>query len=82
MTIKKSIDIGSGIIDNDYRGGVKVIMINNGENPIMIRAGDKIAQFIFKLVTLPKIEPTSNLTETTRGDGAFGSTDSTKPSTK
>ncbi len=63
-----------GTIDCDYRGEVKVILINLGEEDFIIERGERIAQMIFAPVTKGIWEVTDSLPETQRGEGGFGST--------
>lgn len=74
LAAKHGIDIGAGIIDNDYRGEVKVLMINNGFNDFDVKRGDRIAQLIFEQCGLPEIELVEELSTTVRNSGGFGST--------
>ncbi len=63
-----------GTIDADYRGEVKVILINLGEEDFVIRRGDRIAQLVIAPVASARWEEVSTLDETARGAGGFGST--------
>jgi|TARA_B100001113_G_C20927258_1_gene542731 dUTP pyrophosphatase len=63
-----------GTIDSDYRGEIKVIIYNHGNNDFTINNGDRIAQMILAPVVKMELEETSNLPETIRGEGGFGST--------
>ena len=63
-----------GTIDSDYRGEVKVILINLGEDDFIIRRGDRIAQLVIAPVTQASWSLVASLDETTRGAGGFGST--------
>lgn len=63
-----------GTIDSDYRGEVKVILINLGEEDFIIRRGDRIAQLVIAPVTQASWSLVANLDETSRGAGGFGST--------
>jgi len=63
-----------GTIDADYRGEIKVILINLGNVPFEIRKGDRIAQIVFKKVARALWEELDDLPETARGAGGFGST--------
>lgn len=63
-----------GTIDPDYRGEVKVILINHGAEPFDIRRGDRIAQMVVAPVSLGRFAETEALDETVRGAGGFGST--------
>lgn len=63
-----------GTIDSDYRGEVKVIMINHGDQAFPIRRGERIAQLVPAAVTLAEFDEVEELCETARGAGGFGST--------
>ncbi len=63
-----------GTIDSDYRGEIKVILINLGDADFTINSGDRIAQMIIAPVTQAKFTITESLSETERGTGGFGST--------
>jgi dUTP pyrophosphatase len=63
-----------GTIDSDYRGEVKVILINLGSEPFIINKGDRIAQMVFKKLARVEFRQVEDLTETFRGQGGFGST--------
>lgn len=63
-----------GTIDSDYRGEIKVILFNFGEEDFIINRGDRIAQLILNKVYRAKISESGNLSETERGDGGFGHT--------
>lgn len=63
-----------GTIDSDYRGEVKVILINLGEAAFEILRGDRIAQLVIAPVTHAKLKPVKALGATRRGKGGFGST--------
>lgn len=63
-----------GTIDSDYRGEVKVILANLGDEPFVIRRGERIAQLVVAPVTRAAFDEVATLDETTRGTGGFGST--------
>jgi dUTP pyrophosphatase len=63
-----------GTIDSDYRGEVKVILINHGQEPFAIAHGDRIAQLVIAPVTQAVWAEVDGLDETVRGVGGFGST--------
>ena len=72
----KGIDIAAGVIDPDYRGELKVIMINTGPKAYVVTQGDRIAQIILeRIVTNAEVEIVSALPSTARGTGGFGHTD-------
>lgn len=68
-----------GTIDSDYRGEVKVLMINLGKEPVRIEPGDRIAQLVLQRVERLHWEEAASLETTTRGAGGFGSTGVTNP---
>jgi dUTP pyrophosphatase len=63
-----------GTIDADYRGEVKVILINHGQEPFVIKRGERIAQMVIAPVTRAALVQVETLDETQRGAGGFGST--------
>ena len=63
-----------GTIDSDYRGEIKVILINLGEESLEITRGMRIAQMVFAPVTQGAWQVVDSLDETERGTGGFGST--------
>jgi dUTP pyrophosphatase len=63
-----------GVIDEDYRGSIRVKLYNLGHRPYMIRKGQKIIQLIVQPYMAPPIELTDSLSETERGENGFGST--------
>ncbi len=65
-----------GTIDSDYRGEVKVILINHGSQPFVVARGDRIAQLIFARCEPVEVVESDSLPPTDRGTGGFGSTGS------
>jgi dUTP pyrophosphatase len=65
-----------GTVDSDYRGEVKVILINHGTDAVTIRRGDRIAQLVVAAVARADWSEMESLDETGRGQGGFGSTGS------
>ena len=63
-----------GTIDSDYRGELKVLLINHGPDPFPIRRGERIAQLVPAVVTLAAFDEVGELDDTHRGAGGFGST--------
>ena len=63
-----------GTIDSDYRGELKVLLINHGCDPFPIRRGDRIAQLVPAVVTVAGFDEVAELDDTDRGHGGFGST--------
>jgi len=71
---KHFIDVGAGVIDQDYRGNVGVVMFNFSDTDFKISKGDRIAQLICERIYLPELEELKSLDDTDRGSGGFGST--------
>ena len=63
-----------GTIDADYRGELKIILQNGGQDAVTIRRGDRIAQLVFARHESPELVETEAISETARGAGGFGST--------
>ena len=63
-----------GTIDADYRGEIRILLVNLGEDPVTIRRGDRIAQMLVHPVTRARFEQTASLPDTGRGEGGFGHT--------
>lgn len=75
LSVKNSIDIGAGVIDWDYRGEIKIVVINNHkENIFEVLPNMKIAQMIPTKIEKMNIIDCSELAETSRGSAGFGST--------
>ncbi len=76
LALKHGITVPNtpGTIDSDYRGELKVILINHGQQAFEIRRGDRVAQLVLAPVTQGNWLEVSELDETTRGEGGFGST--------
>jgi dUTP pyrophosphatase len=63
-----------GTIDPDYRGELKVALLNLGPDPVRIHRGDRVAQLVFARFETPAVKEVEALRESTRGEGGFGST--------
>ncbi|RVU54167.1 dUTP diphosphatase [Anaerosphaera multitolerans] len=76
LSLKKGLTLANGIgtIDSDYRGEIKVIVVNLGKEDIEINHGDRIAQMVIIKYERADIEVVEELTVTTRQDGGFGHT--------
>ncbi|MGL4569040.1 MAG: dUTP diphosphatase [Fusobacteriaceae bacterium] len=74
LSFNNHLETGAGIIDSDYRGEIKVKIINTGNIPVTLPAGSRIAQIIFMKHEVVEIEEVALLEETARGDNGFGST--------
>lgn len=74
LSFKNGIDIGAGVIDEDYTGPVGVLMVNNGTVPFEVKKGNRIAQLLLERVSQPEVEEVEELPRTERGAKGFGST--------
>ena len=76
LALKHGISLPNtpGTIDADYRGELKVILINLGNDPFVIARGDRIAQLVAAPVQMARFIQVEELDETVRGSGGFGST--------
>tara|TARA_Y100000591_G_scaffold300528_1_gene294071 strand:+ start:2213 stop:2650 length:438 start_codon:yes stop_codon:yes gene_type:complete len=63
-----------GTIDSDYRGEIKIIIYNHGNNDFVVNNNDRIAQMILAPVIKMELEEVNELPKTIRGEGGFGST--------
>lgn len=66
--------ITAGTIDSGYTGSIRVTLINHGNDPFVVKKGQKIAQIIIRKVELCEFEEVEELSASERGDGGFGST--------
>lgn len=69
----QEITVDAGVIDSDYRGEVKVLLVNHGYGAFRVDPGDRIAQMVV-VPHMSKAEAVNNLDDTDRGDGGWGST--------
>ncbi|XP_036156615.1 deoxyuridine 5'-triphosphate nucleotidohydrolase, mitochondrial isoform X5 [Myotis myotis] len=74
LAAKHFIDVGAGVIDEDYRGNLGVVLFNFGKEKFEVKKGDRIAQLICERIFYPEIEEVQVLDDTERGSGGFGST--------
>ena len=62
-----------GVVDSDYRGEIRVVLLNHSKQPQIIEPGERVAQFLITPVLQPQYVETDDLTDTVRGAGGFGS---------
>lgn len=76
LALKHGISLvnSPGTIDPDYRGEVGVILINHGNEPFVIKNGERIAQMVFARFVRGELQEVAELEETPRGEGGFGHT--------
>ena len=63
-----------GVIDSDYRGEIRVVLLNHSKEAQTVENGERVAQFVITPVLTPVYEEAEELTDTSRGTGGFGST--------
>ena len=75
LAVRHGIDTLAGVIDSDYRGEVKVVLVNHGDQPFAIAPGDRVAQLLVQAVERVHFTAAAApLAATSRGAGGFGST--------
>lgn len=74
LAAKKGLKVMGGVIDAGYRGEVRVVLTNLDDDAHTIAVGDKIAQLLIQKVEFPEVTEASELSDSERGDGGFGST--------
>jgi dUTP pyrophosphatase len=74
LALRHGIDTMAGVIDSDYRGEVRVVLVNHGREPFRIEPGDRVAQLLVQPVERAAFVADGGLTSTPRGAGGFGST--------
>lgn len=74
LAVKHGIDTLAGVIDSDYRGELRVVLVNHGDAPFAIAVGDRVAQLLLQRVERGRFEERASLEPTERGGGGFGST--------
>jgi deoxyuridine 5'-triphosphate nucleotidohydrolase len=74
LAVRHGIDVLAGVIDADYRAEVKVPLINFGQEPVSFNAGERIAQLIIEQAAMCDYVWSEDLSDTSRGEGGFGST--------
>jgi dUTP pyrophosphatase len=73
LAYKFGIDVLAGVIDADYRNEVKCILYNSGDQPFVIKTGDRIAQLVLEVIKTPDVALVLEMDDTSR-TGGFGST--------
>ena len=72
--VKKFIDVGTGVIDSDYKGEIGVVLFNHSAVDFPVQVGNRIAQLIFEKIKTPAVKKAIVLSATDKGSGGFGST--------
>jgi dUTP pyrophosphatase len=76
LAFKEGITVinAPGTIDADYRGEIKVLLVNLGNEPVLLHPGDRVAQLVISPVVRASVEEVDSLEDTARGEGGFGHT--------
>jgi len=74
LAVRDGIDTLAGVIDADFRGEVRAVLINHGDRPVTIAKGERIAQLVITNYYSGPLREVDDLPKTERGEGAFGST--------
>jgi len=74
LAAKNFIDVGAGVVDEDYRGNVGVVLFNFSKETFEVKKGDRVAQLVCEKICYPELVELETLDETERGAGGFGST--------
>ena len=74
LAVRHGIDTLAGVIDSDYRGELKVVLVNHGDQPFAIAAGDRIAQLLVQRVERATFRAADGVGDSGRGSAGFGST--------
>lgn len=74
LAVRHGIDTLAGVIDSDYRGEVRVVLVNHGQEPFRVAPGDRVAQLLVQRVARAAFTAAAQIDGTDRGGGGFGST--------
>ena len=74
LAVRHGLDTLAGVIDSDYRGEVRVVLVNHGPEAVTLARGDRIAQLLVQRVERAVFTRVVSLAESERGEGGFGST--------
>ncbi|XP_072237019.1 deoxyuridine 5'-triphosphate nucleotidohydrolase, mitochondrial isoform X2 [Leuresthes tenuis] len=74
LAAKHFIDVGAGVVDEDYRGNVGVVLFNFSKDTFEVKKGDRVAQLVCERIFYPELVEEETLDDTERGAGGFGST--------
>jgi dUTP pyrophosphatase len=74
LAVRHGIDTLAGVIDSDYRGEVRVVLVNHGDAVFRIAPGDRVAQLLVQRVERAAFTVAAGIDDTDRGGGGFGST--------
>jgi len=73
LAVEQGVDTLAGVVDSDYRGELRVVLINHGDETLVIHAGDRVAQLLIQKVERMAFVRSDELAPSERGEGGFGS---------
>ena len=82
LAVKHRLTTNAGVIDADYRGEVKVVLVNQGNQPYQVEPGDRIAQLIIERINNEELQEVAKLDDTERDTKGFGSSNTEAQSGK
>ena len=74
LAVRHGVDTLAGVIDSDYRGEVRVVLVNHGDEPFRAAPGERVAQLLVQRVERAAFAAAAEIDDTGRGGGGFGST--------
>jgi len=74
LAVRHGVDTLAGVIDSDYRGELKVVLVNHGDAPFRVAPGDRVAQLLVQRVERVVFTAAAEVADTARGGSGFGST--------
>jgi dUTP pyrophosphatase len=74
LAVRHGLDTLAGVIDSDYRGEVRVVLVNHGQDPVTLAPGDRLAQLLVQKVERCLYRRVDALADSARGEAGFGST--------
>jgi dUTP pyrophosphatase len=74
LAVRHGIDTLAGVIDSDYRGELRVVLVNHGDTPFRVAPGDRVAQLLLQRVERAAFTAAPSIDDTDRGGSGFGST--------
>jgi dUTP pyrophosphatase len=74
LALQHHIDVGAGVVDEDFRGNLRVVLLNHSDKAFNVSCGDRTAQLICEKIYYPKLKEVKRLNEAERNKYGFGST--------
>lgn len=74
LAVRFGLDVLAGVVDADYRGELRCVLVNHGEETVELEAGSRVAQLLVEVIAMPEAVWSDDLGATERGEAGFGST--------